>query len=191
MKKAVVISLSVIVCLQLITIISLLNRKKDNTSERRDESINRNIIHQIENVPSLDIKNLTLIGEDGKNVTVYQLCQTGKIALFISSLNCHTCVEHELNILKSKGQKLSDKILLITNFESLKEASILKDKFGLKNKLYNYSGESQLLSVKYNEPYYFLLSKTNKIDFLFSPQPNFTELTNYYLDYFDNLRKAM
>src|SRR5690606_28566146 len=191
MNKIIIVFLLFIVVVQLVTIASFMNKnRRDSHKEKSSMPIVRTFIHQLENLPSLELKDLLLTDESGERMNVKQLHLDGKMVLFISSLNCFSCIEHQLNILK-KGGKLTEKVILFTNFDSVREAAILKNKFGLKNKLYNFSGNELLINVKFNEPYYFIFSQAKKADNLFAPQTTSPELTTYYLDYFNNLKKVM
>lgn len=180
-SKLLVIALIVLVVITFYNI----NSRLSGVDNKKNNSSSVQVLDLAKTVNGISIKkNVVLITEEGDKVTIGDIINgENKIMLKYNKLNCSVCNDEEIkNIKKELSKTNTEKIILISKYDELKELVIFKRVNNLHIPVYNLS-EGMFLSPidKKNYTYYFTIDSSLIIKDCFIPIQNYPELSKYYL----------
>ncbi|MBU1097491.1 MAG: hypothetical protein KKB34_13505 [Bacteroidetes bacterium] len=180
-SKLLVIALIVLVVITFYNI----NSRLSGVDNKKNNSFSVQVLDLAKTVNGISInKNVVLITEEGDKVTIGDIINgENKIMLKYNKLNCSVCNDEEIkNIKKEFSKTNTEKIILISKYDELKELVIFKRVNNLHIPVYNLP-EGMFLSPidKKNYTYYFTTDSSLIIKDCFIPIQNYPELSKYYL----------
>lgn len=165
----------------------LLNKKLDKSKTDLATS-EQNFIKEKEN-ENLELDgNLPLLDIEGNTVLAKEIIKTNSLVFRFSELNCHECIDAEIDALIKNKIKIKKNIVFIAYYQNKRDLFVYSKDFnnkGLTNiKMYFLPDKALLIPIdKLNMPYYFCVNSDFKMTNFFIPQKDKPKLSNIYLDY--------
>lgn len=130
------------------------------------------------------IKNdLEIIDEKGKSFLLKDILPFPKLIFRYSELHCDVCVDQQIKTLKLFKEKIgSDNIIVLANYELLKNLILFKRLNALDIPVYKLSGRMNLELEENDTPYFFILDKNNVANDFFIPIKEINNYTYRYLN---------
>lgn len=189
MKRIYMVSWVLLLMLNFFLIIRILglNESHENNSvfSNREEVYFDLVLNQSMNLPlfTLELSDLfKIINEENERVSLVEILEgRPKIFLKISQNNCLTCIEAEFRVLKNFESSKSN-ITVIAEYNSLREAKILKERLGLEFPIVVINEPLPFTKLElHNVPYYFSINNALVVTSYLIPDRNHHGLSNKYL----------
>lgn len=167
-------------------IYSLLNNKIEK-NKTEFLTYERNFLKEQEN-ENLPLKgNLKLIDIDGKTILAKDVFKENSVVLRYSELNCHECIDSEINNLVSLKDKIKKEVVLIASYQEPRDLFVFYKEFqkkGLNNiRMYLLSDTIGALPLdKFNVPYYFCVNSGLEMTGFFLPKKEKPTMSKVYLE---------
>jgi hypothetical protein len=127
--------------------------------------------------------NIVLFDENDNKITLKQLgVKKPKFIFKYSALNCNSCVDEQITLLKRASKKIgSENILIITDYNTPRELSQFVRLNQIDFRILNLRN-IKLTTIDNNLPYYFIIDESYSLKQLFIPIKGNVLLTQQYLD---------
>jgi hypothetical protein len=123
-----------------------------------------------------------VIKESGDSVPLDQLFRGSKLVFRYSELNCNTCIDKQIDILKKYAAKIgNDNIILFVSSSNSRYRIQFKKVNNIHFPIYELSSDLEKQLPNIDLPYYFIMEKNNlRINSFFIPQKEIHQLTEEY-----------
>ncbi|MFW6275281.1 MAG: hypothetical protein ACOC2M_01450 [bacterium] len=158
---------------------------KDNTNAKVEKLIE---ISRIADELNFVNRDCILIGKDSKEMPLSQLTLSNPLlVLKISKLNCHSCTDQNIELIKTFLQKYKiskKKIAVFYEDSNIRDLKLLNKSLNNKIMVYRIKEKNslQLQIDKLNIPYFFVLDSSFAPQLIHVTNKSFSDFTNEYLE---------
>ncbi|MGV8139591.1 MAG: hypothetical protein AB2L20_30715 [Mangrovibacterium sp.] len=133
---------------------------------------------------NIQLDDIYIVSPNNELLKLKSRINEPKLVYRFSSHSCRACVENDIKILKILSDTIGlDKIIILTNFQSIKFLKIYKKNENLPFDCYNFS-EAINIPIERNSindsPYFFVLNNDLKVDFAYTSCPEHTINSLYF-----------
>lgn len=124
------------------------------------------------------------INDGKKNISTFEgIVNSKKLVFRYTELHCDVCVDKQIEAIKKISKKIGKKnIIILTEYENLKNLIIFKRLNSLSIPIFNLQNKFNLPIEELDSPYYFVVDKDFVIKDLFIPIKEIENYTNKYLN---------